>query len=114
MKVNRYKIKDGVTFDDILKLPRIQDGGNYVEPSAKKMLWKELYKNIDVNIAFPEDLSTWDDFNFILVIDDDFGQPYTPFYNHLIDPHRVPFSFVEDVINNYNQFMSELGIFEEV
>ena len=44
MKVNRYKIKDGATFDDILNLPRIQDGGSYVEPSAKKMLWKDWKK----------------------------------------------------------------------
>ena len=113
MKVKRYKLKKNVTWDDICKLPRIQDGGEYIENTAKKMFWVELFKNIDLCVSFPENLSTWDDFNFICIIDDDWGQPYTPFYNHLNDPGRKPFPCVESVINNYNKFMDELGIFEE-
>ena len=52
----------------------------------------------------------FDDFDNVLVLDDDFCQPYMPFYN------ESSFPFVNQVVKKYNQVMDDLvscGILKE-
>ena len=47
-------------------------------------------------------------------MDEDFGQPYTPFYGDNYGKDIDNFPVLEMVIAKYNRFMSSLGIFEEI
>lgn len=84
--------------------------GTYINRNAKYSTFKSLIDDIEVCIAFPEDISMWDDFDYILVMDDEFGQPYTPFYN----VEEKPFTYVLNVVGNYNKFMDTLSFLEKV
>ena len=66
-----------------------------------------------MNIAFPEDISKWNDFDYVLVLDEDFGQPYTPFYNHYEDEDDSNyFEFLRNVVEAYNAKMDSLSFLE--
>ena len=110
-KINHYKLKKGVTIDKILeeaKSKRINSSKHcsYVNKDAEYVLFKSLFKDISINIAFPKDLSKWDDFDYVLVLDDSFCQPYTPFYGG----STIPFALT--VIDRYNKFMDSLNFLE--
>lgn len=107
--INRYKLKSGVTMDDILSELReknlpVGTHGTYISKDAKYSTFKTLVDDIKVCIAFPEDLTKWDDYNHVLVMDDSFGQPYTPFYSI----EEKPFRYVLNVAGHYNKFMDTL------
>lgn len=110
--INRYKLKDGITMNDILAeikerhIP-YSEGGSYVHSDAYYVFWKTLVDDIEVNVGLPEDLSMWDDFDFVLVMDDSFGQPYTPFYEA-----KETFPYLLNVIGLYNKFMDSLDFLE--
>ena len=67
-----------------------------------------------INIAFSSNINEWDDFYNILILDEEFLQPYTPFYGDNYGKEITNFPALEGVNKNYNKFMSSLGIFEEV
>lgn len=118
MIVNKYKIKDGTTAEDIkseLKLKHlpISEYGKYISKDSVFSTCKNLIKDIEVCIAFPEDLSKWDSFDHVLVMDDSFGQPYDPFYLADEDENRR-FPFVLNVIGLYNKFMNSLEFLERI
>lgn len=113
MKINRYKLKDGVTKDDLLKLG-FRPGGTYIKEDADIAWFRTLVDSISLNIAFPEDISKWNDFDYVIVLDDDFGQPYTPFYSHYEDDEDSEcFDFLRKVITAYNKVMDSLGFLEK-
>ena len=113
--INRFKLKEGTTIELILSelnerdIPCCTNGGSYVNKNSKYVCYKRLVGDIEVNIAFPENLAEWNDFDYILVMDDEFGQPYTPFYeaNH-------PFTFLLNVIGNYNKLLNSLSFLEKI
>lgn len=114
--VNTYHIKSDITKEDIIKelkekrLP-ISEYGTYINKEAKFSTYKNLIKDIEVCIAFPEDLTSWDSFEHVLVLDDSFGQPYDPFYMADENESRR-FPFVLNVIGLYNKFMDSLNFLE--
>lgn len=113
MKINRYKLKDGVTKDDLLKLG-FRPGGTYIKEDADISWFRTLVDSISLDIAFPEDISKWNDFDYVIVIDEDFGQPYTPFYSHYEDDEDSEcFVFLRKVITAYNKVMDSLGFLEK-
>ena len=109
--INRYKLKDDVTMDEILSelkernLP-VSEGGKYINDKACYSTWKVLVDGISINIAFPENPIEWDDYEFVLVMDDDFCQPYTPFYRASIYPYLL------NVVGHFNKFMDSLTFLE--
>ena len=109
--INKYRIKEGTTIEDILKELKAKDipnaeGGSWVNKNAYHVFWKVLVSSIEVDIALPKDLSEWDDFDYVLVMDDDFGQPYTPFYG------KESFHALLNIIGHYNKFMDSLDFLE--
>ena len=72
-----------------------------------------LYDSIYLEIGFPDDLETWDDFDYVLVMDEDFGQPFTPFYSYLNGESNL-YPVLEKVIKRYNEVMSQLPYLEEI
>ena len=112
-EINHYELSQDYTLDDIIhevkkrKLPN-SDGGAYIHKDSVFCFWQVLADDIEVCIGFPSDLSEWNDEDYILVLDDQFGQPYTPFYS----THRFP--FVNNVIGHYNKFMNSINFFKKV
>ena len=117
MKIKRFKLKDGITKDDLVTLG-FKSGGTWVHKDAKLFICKEFrYKKFDfdysISIAFGPDLNDWNDFDNVLILDEAYCQPYTPFYGDNYGKDINDFPVLESVIVNYNDFMSGLGIFEE-
>ena len=116
--VNEYRLKQGITAEEIiseLKKKHLPTGiyGTYIHPDAKFSTSKEIAEDISVNIAFPEDLSEWNSFDYILVMDENFGQPYDPFYKADEDEKRR-FPFAMNVIGCYNKFMDQFEFLEKI
>lgn len=64
-----------------------------------------LVDNIELHITFNIGDMTFDDYDDVLVLDDSFCQPYTPFYT---ENDLKTFSFLEKVIKAYNRNMDTL------
>ena len=120
--INEYKIKNGVTAEDIKKELRekhlrISVGHcSYIHPDGVFSTGKCLADEISVNICFPKNLSTWDSYDHVIVLDEDFGQPYTPFYDLEEKAEKYPNKpinrYALNVAGNYNKFMNSLSFLE--
>ena len=113
--MNRYKIKPGTTIQDIISFGEenkakynFGTGGSWIFKNADYYFIIPLCDDISLDIAFPNDLNNWDDYDYVLVLDEMFGQPYTPFYYKLKNPKEVPGNFLQTIINKYNEKMNEL------
>lgn len=118
MKIKRFKLKDNITKEDLIALG-FKNGGSWIKKDAELFLSKcFVYKKTDfecsIDIAFSSNINDWNDFDNVLVMDEDFGQPYTPFYGDNYGKDINNFPTLEYTIFKYNEFMSGLGIFEEV
>lgn len=117
MKIKKFKLKDNITEKDLIALG-FKNGGSWVKKDAELCLsvyfeYNDMFE-YSIHIAFSSNINDWNDFDNILVLDEDFCQPYTPFYgdNYGKDVHDFP--VLENVITRYNEVMSSLGIFEEI
>lgn len=118
MKIKRFKVKNNITKQELISLG-FKSGGSFVKEDAELYLSKSFYnKKTDfeysIDIVFSSDINNWNDFDNVLIIDENFCQPYTPFYGNNYGKDINDFPVLEMVINKYNQFMSSLGIFEEI
>lgn len=118
MKIKRFKLKDNITKDDLIAL-KFRNGGSWIKKDAELFLSRcfECGKNsfeYSIGIAFSSDINDWNDFDNVLVLDEDFCQPYTPFYGDNYGKDVNNFPVLEMVISNYNNFMDGLNIFEEI
>lgn len=118
MKIKRFKLRDSVTKKELIALG-FKSGGTWIVKNAELFKCKIFeYRSIDfeysINIAFSNNVSEWNDFDNVLILDEEFLQPYTPFYGNNFGKEITNFPALEHVIQNYNKFMSELGIFEEI
>lgn len=119
-KINRYKLKDVIATSDLIKY-HARSGGTWINKEAdvffSKVLYIQTYRHtkaeISVEIAFKRDLQDWNDFDNILVCDEDFCQPYTPFYSYL-DGQIESFPFLDTVIQKYNEYMNSIDLFEKI
>lgn len=118
MKINRYKLKSNITNNDLMTL-NAREGGIWINKESKLFLSKCFYYKpyefeFSIGIAFKDNIHDWNDFDNILVLDEDFGQPYTPFYGDMFGKDVCNFHTLEFVIEKYNEYMNSLGIFEEI
>ena len=114
--IKRYKLKDGLTHEFLIE-NGCKEGGRFVHPDGIFHIYRNLVDSIELDIAFPADLSEWNDYDYILVLDDDFGQPYTPFYNYYARMRITgakPGPYVRKVVTAYNKIMDSLPFFEEL
>lgn len=122
--INKYKIKDGITAAEIkaeLKakhLPISVGHCSYIHKDGLFSTHKYLADEITACICWPANLKTWDSFEHVIVLDEDFGQPYTPFYNLEEKAEKYPNKplnqFALNVAGNYNKFMDSLGFLERI
>ena len=114
MKIKQFKLREGVTLEDLKKEKWLEPGGTWMQKDSVLCGFKYMDEDITLNIAFPEDLSKWDDFMYVELIDEDFGQPYTPFYGDNYGKDITNFPFLEKIIKIYNKYMSSFDFLEEV
>lgn len=117
MKAKTYRLKPDITREYLVQNLKARDGGSWIHPSSDVFISKEFTiddAEISVSIAFFRDISDWDDFHNVLVLDEDWGQPYIPFYGNNYKADITNFPFLEKVIAKYNEYMASLGIFTEV
>lgn len=94
-KIKRYKLKEGHT------------------PQAgywSHTLIDEI--SIEPDTRYAGGPKNWNDIDALIVLDEDFGQPYTPFYDAYDSDYRFP--FLDEVISAYNSFMDSLDWVEEI
>lgn len=117
MKIKRYKLRDDVTKDELLQCG-LKEGGTWIKKDAKIFLtqcfdYKKAHFEFSINIAFDSNIGDWNDFDNVLVIDENFCQPYTPFYGKNYGKEINDFAALEYVIQKYNEFMSGLSFLME-
>lgn len=118
MKVKRYKIKDGTTKGKLIECG-FKSGGSWVRDDAELILTrffenKKIRFEFSINIVFSSGIADWNDLGNVLVEDESFCQPYTPFYEMCRKTKVNPFPALEYIVNTYNDFMSSLPFLEEV
>lgn len=118
MKIKRFKLKDHIIKEDLVSLG-FKSGGSWVHKDAELFLsrcydCKKYDFEYSISIAFGPDINDWNDFDNVLILDEAYCQPYTPFYGDNYGQDINDFPVLESVIVNYNDFMSSLGIFEEL
>lgn len=103
--IKKYKLSDNISIYNLAKNNFIK-----VEPKDEEKLKFTLIKpllgeiELHMEIIINEDGSfLFDDYENIIIFDEDFGQPYQPFYNDEKD-----FDFLNDVIIRYNRVMDKL------
>ena len=126
MKIKHYRLKEGVTKETLLK-NGCTEGGSWIskdteycihKSASAKIRTKKSFRYIpdsfDIWVGFPSDLSKWNDFDHVLVLDEDFCQPYTAFYHENYDKDINDSPCLEHVIEQYNDFLSSLPFLEEL
>ena len=113
MKIARYKLKPEVTLDRITIDP-FRMGGGCLHNNAVLSLCRSLTENVSVHIDFPPDLRDWNDFDYVLVQDEVWGQPYSPFYGENFGKD-IPGDCrpLYPILQRYNQIMGSFDFFEE-
>ena len=112
MKAKSYKLKYIPSKEQLIKLGA-RPGGTWINQDSDLYIsiireFPDSCGDFIICIGFPDfenGLVEWDDFNFVLVLDDDFGQPYTPFYGKNYKKDIQNFPCLECVIEAYNKFM---------
>lgn len=104
MDIKKFKLKENISINELLK-----DGFSYSCDSKYLSKVVPLKQNIIVWLKVSLLNYTLE----IEVIDDDFGQYYTPFYKYQ-DKECKMFNFLKKIIDKYNYEMSRLNSLVEV
>lgn len=106
--IKRYQLKSGVTAEDLLLNGfTFSLDGVIRDISAQRYTYinyilEDIELIIEIGINENGKLS-FDDYKNVLVLDDDFCQPYYPFYDDV-----EGFEYLNDVIKKYNNLMDKL------
>lgn len=126
LKIKRFKLKEGRPTQEDLEKYGFREGGSWLIKDAKtytsanKIVRKEDFQRyrdyeISFNLAFKDDPTDFNDFDNVLIFDEEFCQPYTPFYGYMGNNNdKEPFPFLAWVISEYNEWMSGFDFLEEV
>lgn len=113
ISINRYRLKPGTTLDNV-KQERFKDGGSWINENS--VLYKSITlieDSVVLDIGF-HTVEDWNDFDYVLVLDDNFLQPYTPFYGDNYGKTISNFEYLQRVIQKYNDEMDKLSFLERV
>lgn len=118
MKAKSYKLKYVPTVQQ-LRDAGFLPGGAWIHAEAFMFATRcfDLPKTnceLSVSICFKTDLADWDDWNNVLVLDEDWGQPYTSFCLENYKKDITDFPFLEYCIQQYNDFLDSFDFLEEI
>lgn len=98
--IKRYALADDITIDTLILKGFKLDEKN-IAYNTSISLYNDIEVNVDIIINADGTLS-FNDLDNVLVFDNRFNQPYTPFYENKL------FHFLEFIIFRYNEFMDSL------
>ena len=118
MKAKSYKLKYTPTEEQLIEAGA-KRGGIWIDEESVFYITKcfELPKydfEFSISIYFKDDIGDWNDFDNVLVLDEDFLQPYTPFYGDNYKKEVSNFPCIEYCIEKYNEFMDGFDFLCEV
>ena len=118
MKAKSYKLKYIPTEEQLIAAGA-KRGGIWINEESVFYITKcfELPKydfEFSISIYFKDDIGDWNDFDNVLVLDEDFGQPYTPFYGKNYKKEISNHPCLEYCIEKYNEFMNGFDFLCEV
>lgn len=109
-EIKQYKLKPNITKEDLIKAGFKEGGWQKQFKEPKVSYYTKLIDSIGLYIEMETNPIQFNCFNNVLVLDEEFCQPYIPFYNS-----DYIFNFLSKVIKKYNYEMDILvakGIFE--
>ena len=120
MIIKRFKLKEGRPTEEDLKRYNFRSGGRWIMNDSDIFvcyIWRKedpFFQDYEIsfNMAFKKDRRDFNDFDNILVLDEEFGQPYIPFYNFM-NEKKDSFPFLDEVISAYNTWISKFDFLEE-
>lgn len=118
MKIKHFSLKDGTTRQELLDFG-FKPGGSWVTGEKADLYYENIFKikkskfSFSVTIVINKELSDWNDYDNILVLDESFLQPYTAFYSIEKDGDIPDIPVLEQVVKQYNKFMSGLPFLEQ-
>ena len=100
-----FSLSDDISIDKLIDAGFKLGGWIKDVEGPKYYICKNLIGDIEIQleISVKDNYYEFDDFKNIYVIDDNFCQPYIPFYTS-----DYGFAFLNDVIDKYNDFMDNL------
>ena len=118
MKAKSYKLKYTPTEEQLIEAGA-RCGGSWIDENSALFISKsfelpEYDFEFSIDICFKDDISDWNDFDNVLVLDEDFGQPYTSFYRDNYKKEISNFPCLEYCIEKYNEFMDSFDFLCEV
>ena len=119
MKAKSYKMKYTPTEEQLIKELSARSGGCWIDEKSILYISKlfrlpEYDFEFSINICFKDDISDWNDFDNVLVLDEDFLQPYTPFYRDNYKKEISSPPCLEYCMEKYNEFMDGFDFLCEV
>ena len=108
-KIKLFKLKPNADISSVSESTHF----SYISKDCVRGFFVNLGHEITLNVGFPKNLLKWNDWNYVLVIDEEFGQPYTPFYKYLINEIEA-FPALLEIVHAYNEEMSKLEYLEEI
>ena len=134
-KIKRYKLKSNMTKEQLISLG-FHEGGTWVHKNAELVLSKYIHitneveyttkkgkrkkrkylSEFNIGIAFTDNINDWNDFDNVLVLDEDWCQPYYPFYHLRSDKlkdNEIP-KVLPLLVAEYNEYMDSLEFLEEI
>ena len=113
-KIKRFKLKQNS--EQLIENKIHRSDASWIKDDATRFVCCPVFigrEEISIYIGFPDDLSKWNDYDYVIVLDEDFCQPYTPFYVKLKDQKWEGFKFLNEFIEKYNEIMSAFDFLEE-
>lgn len=111
-QINRYKLIEEIRLDDLKSLG-FKNGGSWINNKCEVFKAIPLANDIELNIGY-SGKDDWNDFDFVLVLDDEFGQPYTPFYGDNYGKVITNFKTLQKIIQRYNEEMDKLSFIKRI
>lgn len=108
MRIKSYKIKENTTIQKIL-----DNGFKYSINTKYLTKYIHLKSSIGLYVRIPlENIFSFNDLSNVDVLDDNFCQIYTPFFNSYDKDIDVGNKFLISVIERYNQEMDKITFLE--
>ena len=120
MKINRYKLTpDFINLSqekqiEFLLTNSFKEGFWGAQEDGRKHLWYSsqnfvIHRSIDCNVTVDLlHLDEWNDYDYIAIDDDDFGQYYQPFYDCMIGKKQIgKWEFMVKCAQKYNEKMAK-------
>ena len=109
MKAKSYKLKYTPSEEQLIEAGA-RHGGSWIDEKSALYISKffelpEYNFEFSISIYFKDDIGDWNDFDNVLVLDEDFLQPYTPFYGKNYKKEISNHPCLEYCIEKYNEFM---------